>query len=142
MEIRPAGVEDAAAIAPMLAELGYPTEPETVRARLARIAGDADHTGILLAEVDGAPAALIGYQLIEHLERAAPTCRITALVTGREHRRRGLAARLLAAVAELARERGCDRLEVTTRPHREDALPFYLGAGFAERPRRLVRRLD
>jgi GNAT superfamily N-acetyltransferase len=141
MEVRPASAEDAAAIAPLLAELGYPVDPETVGMRLGRIAADPDHAGVLLAEADGVPAALIAYQVIEHLERPAPTCRITALVTGPEHRRRGAAARLLAAVDLLARELGCDRLEVTTRPHREDALAFYLDAGFAERPRRLVRSL-
>jgi GNAT superfamily N-acetyltransferase len=138
MDVRPASVDDAAAIAPLLAELGYPTEPEEVRARLARVvAGRA--TGVLLAEIDGAPAALIAYQLIEHLERPQPTCRITTLVTAPDHRRRGAAATLLAAVEEIARETGCERLEVTTRPHRDDALGFYLDAGFEERPRRLVR---
>ena len=140
MNIRSANVEDAAAIAPLLEELGYPVDPETVRARLARIAG-GEATGVLLAVAEGAPAALIAYQLIDHLERPHPTCRITALVTSSEHRRSGTAARLLAALEELARERGCDRLEVTTRPHREDALGFYRDAGFAERPRRLVRSL-
>jgi len=138
MDVRPAIADDAAAIAPLLAELGYPVEPERARVRLDRIANGAGRAGVLVAEVDGVPAALIAYQLIEHLERPDPTCRITALVTGRESRRRGAAARLLAAVEELAREQGCDRLEVTTRPHREEALAFYLGAGFTERPRRLV----
>ena len=141
MDVRPASADDAAAIAPLLAELGYPTEAGTVRARLERIASDSDRAGVLIAEAEGALAALIAYQLIEHLERAAPTCRITALVTDPQHRRRGVAARLLTAVEELARERGCDRLEVTTRPRREEALAFYLGAGFTERPRRLVRSL-
>ena len=139
--MRPANVEDAAAIAPLLGELGYPANPETVRRRLERIVTGAARAGALIAEADGAPAALIAYQLIDHLERAAPTCRITVLVTDRAYRRRGAAARLLAAVAELARQGGCDRLEVTTRPDREDALGFYLGAGFSERPRRLVRSL-
>ena len=43
------------------------------------------------------------------------------------------------AVEEVARATGCERLEVTTRPHRDDAFGFYLDAGFEERPRRLVR---
>jgi GNAT superfamily N-acetyltransferase len=138
MDVRPATVDDAAAIAPLLAELGYPTEREEVRTRLARIVAGAA-TGVLLVALDGAPAALIAYQLIEHLERPRPTCRITTLVTAPDHRRRGAAATLLAAVEAVARETGCERLEVTTRPDRDDALAFYLDAGFEERPRRLVR---
>jgi ribosomal protein S18 acetylase RimI-like enzyme len=140
MKIRPGTAEDAAAIAPLLAELGYPSELEKLRGRLARIVA-TDASGVLVAEAEGAAAALIAYQLIEHLERPGPTCRITALVTGPARRRHGAASALLAAVAEIARERGCDRLEVTTRPHREDALAFYREAGFEERPRRLVRSL-
>lgn len=140
MEIRPASAEDAAAVAPLLAELGYPTDPETVRARLDRIAG-AEASAVLVAEAAGAPAGLVAYQLIAHLERPAPTCRITALVTDPGRRRRGVAAALVAAIEDLARERGCERLEVTTRPDREGALAFYLDAGFSERPRRLVRSL-
>jgi GNAT superfamily N-acetyltransferase len=138
MEVRPASPEDAAAIAPLLAELGYPTEAEQVRVRLERILGNSTG-GILVAEAGGVPAALIAYDLIDHLERPQPTLRITTLVTGADHRRLGAASVLLGAVERLARERGCERLEVTTRPQRKDALGFYLAAGFEERPRRLVR---
>lgn len=138
MDVRSATVEDATAIAPLLAELGYPATAEEVRSRLARTVGDAS-TGALVAELDGGPAAVIAYQLIQHLERPRPTCRITTLVTDPGQRRRGAAAALVEAVEAIARETGCERLEVTTRPHREDALAFYLGAGFEERPRRLVR---
>lgn len=140
MDLRPATAEDAAAIVPLLSELGYPSEPGALRERLTRIVA-GEQTGVLIAEAEGAPAALIAYQLIEHLERSGPTCRITALVTDPGHRRRGAASGLLAAVAEIARGHGCDRLEVTTRPRRQDAFAFYRGAGFEERPRRLVRSL-
>jgi GNAT superfamily N-acetyltransferase len=138
VEVRPATVEDAAAIAPLLAELGYPTEVPELRARLARIIA-AEPTGVLLAEVDRSLAGLIAYQLIQHLERPSPTCRITALVIDARHRRRGGARALVEAVAEVARGHDYDRLEVTTQPDRADALALYLELGFEERPRRLVR---
>jgi ribosomal protein S18 acetylase RimI-like enzyme len=140
MDARPATVEDAAAIAPLLAELGYPVAAEELRHRLPRLlAGPAN--GVLLAEGNDGPAALIAYSLIHHLERSRPSCRITTLVTDPAKRRRGAAAALLAAVAEIAAAAGCERLEVTTRPERAEALAFYLDAGFEERPRRLVRPL-
>ena len=140
MDVRPATVADAAAVAPLLAELGYPSAVEAVRERLARVA-DGAATGVLIAAAEGAPAALVAYQLIVHLERPRPTCRITTLVTDPGHRRLGAAASLLATVEALAREAGCERLEVTTRPSREEALAFYLASGFEERPRRLIRPL-
>jgi GNAT superfamily N-acetyltransferase len=141
LRLRSATPGDADALAPLLAELGYPTEPVRLRARLDRVLA-AECSGVLLAEIDGTPAALLAYQLIEHLERPAPTSRITALVTDPRLRRRGAATALLEAISDLARGLGCERLEVTTRPPRDDALAFYLAAGFGEQPRRLVRPLD
>jgi len=86
--------------------------------------------------------AVLAYQLIDSLERERPQCRITTLVTDAATRRRGAARALVAAVEEIAVERGCRRLEVTTRPEREEALAFYTQAGFEERPRRLVKPLS
>jgi hypothetical protein len=38
-------------------------------------------------------------------------------------------------------ERGCSRVELTTRPGRADALSFYEACGFEDRPHRLAKRL-
>jgi hypothetical protein len=52
MECRPAGPADAARIAELLGQLGYPTTAETVTQRLARLdACGADATWV--AEIDG-----------------------------------------------------------------------------------------
>jgi GNAT superfamily N-acetyltransferase len=140
MEIRSATPRDLGVLVELLGELGYPAAPGAVRERLRRILAAPD-AGVLLAASGKEVAGLIGFQLIESLEREAPQCRITTLVTAAARRRSGVASGLLAAVEAVAAARGCDRLEVTTRPTREDALAFYLGAGFAERPRRMVKGL-
>jgi GNAT superfamily N-acetyltransferase len=56
-------------------------------------------------------------------------------------RRQGVARALLGAVEAIARGRACFRVELTTRPDRDDAVRFYEACGFAERPRRLVKLL-
>jgi ribosomal-protein-alanine N-acetyltransferase len=58
-----------------------------------------------------------------------------------DRRRQGVAGALLEAVEAIARDRACFRIELTTRPDRDDALRFYEACGFAERPRRLVKPL-
>lgn len=141
MEVRAATPADAQSIAPLLAELGYPTGSEAVAARIQRLTR-SEQTGVLVADEAGTAIALLAFQFIELLERPQPTCRITALVTGAAHRRRGAASELLAALRSLAEERDCERLEVTTKPDRDEALAFYRAHGFHERPRRLVRYLD
>ena len=131
---------DASAVTALLSELGYPSDDEQVSFRLERLI-HSEQAGVLVAEEAGAIVALLAFHLIELLERAQPTCRITALVTTGAHRRMGAATALLRAVRHLAKERGCERLEVTTKPEREDALAFYRDHGFEERPRRLVSYL-
>lgn len=140
MKVRGATVEDAAACAELLTQLGYPVPWEEVSARIARLMS-AGGAGVLVAEDEPGVAAVLAYQLIDSLEQDRPQCRITTLVTDARARRRGAARALLAAVGDIAREHGCRRLEVTTRPDREEALAFYRQAGFEERPRRLVKSL-
>jgi len=138
--IRPARLGDAEAIAPLLGELGYPTDVGEARRRLRRLLPRGDG-GVLVAELNGEAAAVAAYQLVDLLERSRPQCRITTLVVGARHRRRGAGRALLAAVESIAQERGCFRLEVTTQPPRTPARGLYGAVGFEERPLRLVKML-
>jgi ribosomal protein S18 acetylase RimI-like enzyme len=139
--VRPARLEDADAVAPLLGELGYPADGEEVRLRLSRLLPRPD-AGVLVAEEGNGPIAVAAYQLVEVLERSQPQCRITTLVVDSEHRQRGLARTMLRAIESIAREHGCFRLEVTTRPWREPALGLYTAFGFEQRPHRLVKTLQ
>ena len=138
--IRTASLRDAAAIAPLLGQLGYPTHADELGERLERLAEHPD-VQVLVAELDDKVVGVAAYQLIDLLERPEPQCRITALVVDDRHRRRGVAYALLHTIEESAVEQGCFRLEVTTRADRDDALAFYRAAGFDERPRRLTKPL-
>jgi GrpB-like predicted nucleotidyltransferase (UPF0157 family)/GNAT superfamily N-acetyltransferase len=139
--VRPAAPGDADAIAPLLGELGYPTDPREVGARLTDLL-QRDGEGALVYDRDGDTVGLLTWQLTHLIYRSAPQLRITALVVRSDQRRRGVATELLAAVERIASEQGCIRLELTTRPRRADAAALYESAGFEERPRRLVKQLD
>jgi GNAT superfamily N-acetyltransferase len=121
-----AGPEDAAAIAELMGELGYPAAPETVADRLAGM-GSAD--AVLLAD-----GGLVALHRIPLFAEGGALARITALVVSGRRRRTGLGTALLAAAHDLARRWGCDRLEVSSghRPERDAAHAFYLAAGFEE----------
>jgi GNAT superfamily N-acetyltransferase len=139
--IRTAVAADASDVTELLAELGYPDTVSNVRERLERLTARRD-AGVLVAMVDETVAGVVAYQLIDVLERREPQCRITALVVRAEERRRGLARALIAAIESVAAECGCFQLEVTTLPERPAATDCYLGLGFRERPRRLVKPLS
>ncbi len=139
--IRIADQRDAGTIAQLLGQLGYPTAAGELGERLERLTDRPDGE-VLVAELDGAVVGVAAYVLIDLLERADPQCRITALVVDDRSRRRGVAYALLHTIEETARDFGCFRLEVTSRPERAEALAFYRAAGFDERPRRLIKPLD
>lgn len=140
LSIRDAGLADSEAIAPLLAQLGYPAAAAEVHGRLKRLLATAN-VGVLVAELDMRVVALAAFQFVELVYRPRPQCRITALVVDSEHRRRGIAAGLVATIERIAREHGCFRLELTTRQERWEAFSFYSALGFTERPRRLVKPL-
>jgi GNAT superfamily N-acetyltransferase len=138
--IRRARSSDTPAVAGLLGDLGYPTEIDDAAAQLGRLV-DRDDAGALVYEDEGEPVGLITYHVFDLIYRPRPHCRVTALAVRSDRRRQGVARALLEAVETIARERGCFRVELTTRPDRDDALRFYEACGFAERPRRLVKPL-
>lgn len=56
--------------------------------------------------------------------------RIVNLAIDEDHRNRGHGSSVVERVAEIARERGCDLLEVSCEWHNEDARRFYRDTGF------------
>jgi N-acetylglutamate synthase-like GNAT family acetyltransferase len=126
VNVRPAAAGDAAAIATLLEQLGYPASVELVRARLDRLDAEA-----LVAEDAGAVVGLAAVQIMHVLEHDAPVGRLTALVVREDARRRGVARALLSAVETRARDAGCERLHVTSAERRADAHEAYLALGFA-----------
>jgi GNAT superfamily N-acetyltransferase len=139
--IRRAKPSDSDAIAALVAQLGYPTDAGEVRVRLERLLSSADAI-VMVAEEHEEVLGLITSDQQHLIYRSRPQCRITALVVRDDSRGRGIGRALVQLVETAARDRGCFRLELTTRAGRPDALPFYASLGFAERPHRLVKPLD
>ena len=138
--IRAATPSDGVELVPLLEQLGYPTPPTELEARLERLLASQD-AGALVAELDGRILGVATFHVFHLIYRPLPHCRLTALVMSSDHRRRGIGAALVAAVESQAIERGCFRLELTTRPGRGEAVAFYAALGFSERPHRLVKSL-
>jgi GNAT superfamily N-acetyltransferase len=133
LTIRGPRPEDADALAGLLGELGYPTEPDLAWARIERLAGEA-RTTALVAEEAGAPVGLasgtLGVTARGHA--AADVAELTVLVVTSPARRRGVGRALVEAVAAWARTRACRRLVVATGPARSAALAFYERLGFTQ----------
>jgi GNAT superfamily N-acetyltransferase len=141
VHIRPAADRDVESIARLMGELGYPTTPQQVIARMARVAGD-DRYAAFVAEVDGAVAGFLGLQTGWAYEHDDPFARIIALVVDARVRRRGVGARLVEFAETWARERGAHRLMLNTNVRREDAHRFYESVGFSRTGYRYALALE
>lgn len=136
--IRRATLEDAAGIAPLLGELGYPSTPAQAEARLAALPANEL---VFVAELDGAVAGLAGLRVEPLLELDDPWGRLTALVVGSRWRGRGVGESLVRAVEEEARARGCAGIVLSSGHQRVDAHAFYERLGYEHTGRRFSKRL-
>lgn len=138
VKIRPLAISDVAAAAPLLTELGYPTDADSFAARIASVAAGPDDA-ILVAEDDGRIVGLVSVHSFEMLHRPGRLGRITSLVVTASARNRGIGSQLLHAAEDRLRADGCVRLEVTSGEHRPEAHGFYAAHGYKAQPVRFVK---
>src|SRR5919202_6865154 len=102
ISVREATVQDSAAIAALLAELGYELSPAQVTYEL----DNQPDTVVLLATADETSAGLAAVNTRRQLHEAAPVSTIDTLVVTEGLRSRGIGEALLRAAETLARQRG------------------------------------
>ena len=88
---------------------------------------------VVVADVDGDVVAVCQVIVFQHFQHAAGwCCEIESVHVRSDMRSRGIGAQLLAAAEALAQERGCYRIQLTSRNVREDAHRFYLANGYEQ----------
>ena len=119
---------DAAAVAALSAELGYPAGAADIAARMARVAGRADHA--VWVHPDG--EALLGFIHVQAMDRiiSTPYAEILHLVVSDRARRRGVGRALVDQALAWTRERGFAHLRVRSNTLRDQSHAFYLALGF------------
>ncbi len=124
--IRDATLDDADALTTLSGQLGYTTEAELLRQRLAWLL--QHHEPIWLADYEGQAVGYLSGQRYITLYLAAGL-NITALVVDANHQQLGI-GRLLDHAADYARHQQLAFLRVNSGAHREDAHRFYRRVGF------------
>ena len=138
--IRDARAADAAAIAELLGELGYPATGAAVTSRLERLVIVGDR--VVVAEADEEVVGLAHLHVSPTIEHERPAGKLGALVVAESHRGRGIGRLLVEAVEEEATARGCGIFFVTTAEPRDDAHAFYESLGLERTGRRYGRTLS
>jgi GNAT superfamily N-acetyltransferase len=138
MAQRPARETDAAAVADLSTQLGYPTRPEEALARLRALAGRSEDA-VLVAEEEGT-GRVIGWIHVCGVRRveSAPCAEIAGLVVDEAQRGKGTGAALVEAAAAWAREHGYATLRVRSNTVRVRTHAFYERLGFSRTKTQVV----
>ena len=140
IQVRPATPADAAAVAELSAELGHPISAADLPSRLALVLAEG---GAVMLAVEGTQAVgLMCLARLNVIHASGPVAYVTALVTAREWRGRGVGRALVDTAKRWAREQGCVRLTVTSAEHRADAHAFYPRCGLPYTGRRFSAVID
>lgn len=143
--IRPAQFADAAAITALILELGQfghhfaGLSDAGAQQRVARLLeqclSDASHSVYIAV---GATGALVGYTAVHwlpYLFLPGPEGYVSELFVAEAARGSGIGSRLLQAIIQEARARGCSRLSLLNMRDRESyERGFYMKQGWQERP--------
>ena len=138
LPVRRAIMEDAAEIARLTAQLGYPTAPDAIARRLTVLLPASEHA-VWVAGDDSALAGWLHVAVTRALEYE-PCAEILGLVVDEARRGRGAGARLVAAAEAWAREQGLSEMRVRSRVSREGAHRFYARLGYLEWKRQVAFR--
>ncbi|MEM6050768.1 GNAT family N-acetyltransferase [Erwinia sp. P7711] len=140
MKIRLAEAEDSFALSALLTELGYDNTQTFIERRLAQLMDD--QTEELLVAVDGNTVlGFLSLHFIPQLALAGDFARVSYFCIAEGERSKGAGQQLLKHAENLAKQRGCDRMEVHCHEHRIKANAFYAREGYSESPRYIIKDL-
>lgn len=128
--IRPMDVRDAAAVAELTGQLGYPVAAADLGDRLATVlAAPTDHRLLVASDAKDVP---IGWAHVERLRllELPPAAQLAGLVVAEEHRSAGVGSALLERAEATARQWRCRSLLIRSNVVRERAHRFYERAGY------------
>ena len=134
-------MNDAAALARLMRELGYETTKSEMQMRMERIAAHECYR-TFVAVLDGKVCGMIGTLTCPSYEHNVPGGRILALATLRAMRHCGIGRALVTTAEKDFAQRGIRRLALNTQFAREDAHKFYESLGYERNGWRFVKQLS
>jgi GNAT superfamily N-acetyltransferase len=129
LKIRRARRTDAARIAELSAELGYPATTQQVEARFLRLLPKTKHL-LLVAEAPGTEIVGWIHVSVANLIESDLRAEVNGLIVAEAHRSLGAGARLLEAAENWARNCGCRTVNLRSNVIRERAHKFYDRQGY------------
>jgi GNAT superfamily N-acetyltransferase len=131
IRIRKARRSDAARIAQLTGELGYPASAAQIAVRLRQLTPVSKHA-VFVAETPEADTGVVGWVHVSvaHLLESDVRAEVNGLIVADGQRSVGAGAKLLEAAEAWARRRGCRGMNVRSNVIRERAHKFYERQGY------------
>jgi GNAT superfamily N-acetyltransferase len=141
ISVRAATAADAEAIVPLLEEMGYPTDIETLRERLSRLRARNDCL-VLVAQSDaGEICGWLQANSSEVLESGFRV-EIVGLVTAKKMRRHGVGRLLVEQAEAWANRINAPAIVVRSNVNRAESHEFYTALGYANTKTQKVYRKE
>ena len=140
IKIKTPDISDAYAISALMESLGYQDTQRFIEQKISRLLTHPD--SVLLTAVTGDTIlGVISLHFIPQIALDGDFCRISYFCVSAESRSSGIGALLETKAVEVAKKRGCDRIEVHCHSRRTEAHRFYFRQGYAESPKYLCKSL-
>lgn len=122
---------DAAAVAELAGQLGYPATEHDIAHRYRAISENSEHA-VFVAENESERVIAWLHAFAKRGMNFDACVEITGLVVDEKCRGQGVGKKLLAKVEKWAFSRGYKTVAVRSQTKREEAHRFYLGAGYEQ----------
>lgn len=128
ISIRPAQPDDAATLADLIQQLGYPVSDEECLKRIARYT--LPHYLLLVAEREQMVVGYISLHVYDVIHLPAPEGRITSFCVAEKLRGSGVGNTLLRAAEDYFKEKGCYKIVLNSNLKRPETHQYYLNRGY------------
>ena len=140
MEIRKAKPTDAKKISKLLLQLEYPVNNDFIEERVSELSQHQNEE-LIIAEKEGEILAVLSIHFIPQLAIQGSFARISYFCVDENIRSKGIGRELEEYCEKIARDIGCDRIEVHCHSRRIRAHEFYKRQGYVESPKYFIKRL-
>jgi ribosomal protein S18 acetylase RimI-like enzyme len=140
VSVRRAESGDAAALAELMTQLGYPTRASEMEMRMESLRADKNYA-TFIAISKGRVCGMIGTRTSYSYEHNSPGGAILALTVSEGMRGRGVGQALIAAAENDFAQRNIRRVAVYSHFRRTEAHEFYEKLGYSRNGFRLVKEL-
>jgi len=141
MSIRNALLKDAPAITALLDTLEYPGSEIFIKDKMEQMFHNP-YVYILVYEDGGKVLAFIVLEFLIQLGLKGDIARIGYFAVDEQARGNGIGGIIETYCTQLAKEKGCDRIEVHCHERRKDAHRFYQRQGYTESPKYFMKKLN